>query len=192
MVSPTPWHNSGDSISLYIAVAAPVSSPLGALRPTKLQPTLPTMSALAAIEQQPAPIPPPIGRHKRISSRMQHALTLLATKGVNQREAAKLAGMNEFHLSRELKKPHIQVFIERAARQTIATSMLRAANRAVELLDAESEHVSLDASKHVLAIAGIKPRADAQVSVNIDIKAGYVIDLTDAPKPMKTIELTRD
>jgi hypothetical protein len=27
-----------------------------------------------------------------------------------------------------------------------------------------------------------KPRADAQVSVNIDIKAGYVIDLTDAPR----------
>jgi hypothetical protein len=51
----------------------------------------------------------------------------------------------------------------------------------VELIDAGSEHVSADVSKHTLAIAGIKPTADAQVSVNIDIKAGYVIDLTDAP-----------
>jgi hypothetical protein len=57
--------------------------------------------------------------------------------------------------------------------------VLRASKRVMELVDAESEHVSLDASKHVLAIEGIKPRADAQVSVNIDIKAGYVIDLTD-------------
>ena len=33
----------------------------------------------------------------------------------------------------------------------------------VELLDAGSEHVSLDATKHMLGIAGIKPAADAQV-----------------------------
>lgn len=137
------------------------------------------MSALAAIEQKPAE---KVSR-KRISARMQQALSYLATKGVNQREAAKLAGISEYHLSRELKKPQIQVFIERAARQTIAAGMLRAANRAVELVDASSEHVSLDASKHVLAIAGIKPTADAQVSVNIDIKAGYVIDLSGDQRP---------
>jgi hypothetical protein len=74
------------------------------------------------------------------------------------------------------------VFIERCARETIAAGTMRASARLVELLDASSEHVSLDASKHMLAIAGIKPTADAQVSVNIDIKAGYVIDLTDEPK----------
>ena len=44
--------------------------------------------------------------------------------------------------------------------------------------DASSEHVQKDAAIHLLSIAGHKPKADAQVSVNIDIKAGYVIDLT--------------
>jgi hypothetical protein len=78
------------------------------------------------------------------------------------------------------------VFIERRARETIAAGTMRASARLVELLDAASEHVSLDASKHMLGIAGIKPQQDAQVSVNIDIKAGYVIDLTD--KPMKVID----
>jgi hypothetical protein len=90
-----------------------------------------------------------------------------------------------------LRKPEIQVFIARKMRETIAIGGLRASTRLVELIDSESEHVSADVSKHTLAIAGIKPRQDAQVSVNIDIKAGYVIDLTEEVKPMKTIDLTR-
>jgi hypothetical protein len=76
------------------------------------------------------------------------------------------------------------VFIERSARQNIAQGTMRASARLLQLVDAASEHVSLDASKYTLAIAGIKPTADAQVSVNIDIKAGYVIDLTDKPGPV--------
>jgi hypothetical protein len=74
------------------------------------------------------------------------------------------------------------VFIARKMRETIAIGGLRASARLIELIDASSEHVSADVSKHTLAIAGIKPAQDAQVSVNIDIKAGYVIDLTDAPR----------
>jgi PAB1-binding protein PBP1 len=126
----------------------------------------------------------PIVKERPISKRMQQVLTNLATKGLSQREAAKLAGMSEYHLSRELKKPQIQVFIARTARQNIQIGVLRASKRVLELIDADSEHVSLDASKHVLAIEGIKPSADTQVSVNIDIKAGYVIDLTRKRDPV--------
>ena len=57
------------------------------------------------------------------------------------------------------------------------------------MIDAGSEHVSADVSKHMLAIAGIKPAAEATALVNINIKAGYVIDLSDDP-PMKTIDVT--
>jgi len=80
------------------------------------------------------------------------------------------------------------VFIARCARQTMQIGVLRASKRVLELVDADSEHVSLDASKHVLAIEGIKPTQDAQVSVNIDIKAGYVIDLSGDAREVKTIE----
>jgi hypothetical protein len=62
----------------------------------------------------------------------------------------------------------------------------------MELLDSASEHVRNDASAFVLGLAGIKPKADAQVSVNIDIKAGYVIDLTDAAPASKMIDVTHD
>jgi phage terminase small subunit len=146
------------------------------------------MNALASLPEQSDAVPV---KEPRISKRMQQALGYLATKGVNQREAAKLAGISEYHLSRELKKPQIQVFIARRARQNIQLGVLRASARINELVDGASEHVSLDASKHILAIEGIKPRADAQVSVNIDIKAGYVIDLTDAPKTMTDTRMTQ-
>lgn len=106
--------------------------------------------------------------------------------------AAERVGMAREHLSRSLRLPHVQVLIARKSRETIAVGALRAAGRVIELVDSESEHVSLDASKHILAIEGIKPRADAQVSVNIDIKAGYVIDLTDEPKRPPMIDVTRD
>jgi hypothetical protein len=117
----------------------------------------------------------------RISKRMQQVLTALATKGMTQREAAKQAGMSETYLSAALRKPEIQVFIARKMRETIAVGGLRASARLIELIDAGSEHVSADVSKHVAAIAGIKPAAGPATLVNISIKAGYVIDLSDDP-----------
>lgn len=149
------------------------------------------MSLQDVIENPATPNDGKPAREYRISKRMQKVLTALATKGMTQRDAAKLAGMSETHLSAALRKPHLQVFIARAARQNIQLGVLRASKRVMELVDADSEHVSLDASKHILAIEGIKPRADAQVSVNIDIKAGYVIDLTDSPKPVTDTRLTQ-
>jgi hypothetical protein len=48
------------------------------------------------------------------------------------------------------------------------------------LIHAESEHVAFRASEHVLAVSGIAPANQLQVSVNIDVKAGYIIDLLPA------------
>jgi hypothetical protein len=131
---------------------------------------------LPATSQDPKP-----ARKGRISKRMKQVLTLLATKGMTQRDAAKHVGMSETYLSTALKKPEIQAFISQRVRQSIAVGTLRAGERLLDLLDAGSEHVSLDASKHVLGIAGIKPDADAAVNVNIEVKAGWVIDVSPAP-----------
>lgn len=139
------------------------------------------MSVPATIEHTDTPNAPQNDKPRRISKRMQQALSHLATKGVNQREAAKLAGISEYHLSRQLKKPQCQVFIAQRARQNIQLGVLRASTRINELVDAGSEHVSLAASQHILSIEGIKPASTPQVSVNIELKAGYVIDLTDQP-----------
>jgi hypothetical protein len=130
----------------------------------------------------PAPIPAKPRKERLPSRRMQQALIHLATKGVNQREAAKLSGISEFHLSRELKKPAIQAFIARKSRENIQLGVLRASARINELVDANSEHVSLDASKHVLAIEGIRPPDQAQANVNVNVSVGYVIDLSGQAK----------
>jgi len=120
---------------------------------------------------------------KRIPPKISQIVDWLVTGACkNQQAACERANLDPSYVSRELRKVHVRVFAERRARETIANGTLRASARVLELLDAGSEHVSFEASKHVLAIAGIKPTADAQVSVNIDIKAGYVIDLTDQPR----------
>jgi hypothetical protein len=143
-----------------------------------------SLQALETAANDPIPL-----KNQRIPKNIVRACELLASgecKTVTA--AAQRVGVTREWLSRLLQRSHVQVFIERKSRENLHRGMLRASNRVLELVDAESEHVSLDASKHVLAIAGIKPTADAQVSVNIDIKAGYVIDLTGAGPPMKTIE----
>jgi hypothetical protein len=147
------------------------------------------MSALATQSPEADQTTAKTVKPKRIPRRIAEVVNLLVTGECKTiKAAAERTGMHPNYVSGALKKPEIRVFIERAARETIANGTMRASARLIELLDAGSEHVSLDASKHMLAIAGIKPTADAQVSVNIDIKAGYVIDLTDEPKRVQVID----
>ena len=120
---------------------------------------------------------------------MQQALIHLATKGVNQREAAKLAGISEFHLSRELKKPQIQGFIAQRARQSMQIGVLKASNRLVELVDAESEQVAAKVAERILSSEGVLKSNQHQVAVSVDVKAGFVIDISEPVKPaMKVID----
>jgi hypothetical protein len=140
-------------------------------------------AASTALVQDQAPDQQINVKPARIAPRIRQVVDLLVTgECKTQKAASERVGLHPDYVCRELKKPQVRVFIAQRARETIARGTMRASARLVELLDASSEHVSLDASKHMLAIAGIKPTADAQVSVNIDIKAGYVIDLTDVPK----------
>lgn len=138
-----------------------------------------TAPAAAPTAQNPAiPVKEP-----RISKRIREVVQLLVSGECKTiKAAAERTSMHPNYLSGALKKPEVRVFIERRARETIASGMMRASARLNELVDAGSEHVSLDASKHLLAIAGIKPANDSQVSVNIELKAGFVIDISEQPR----------
>ena len=127
---------------------------------------------LTTTDAKPAP-------ERRISKRIAEVVRLLLTgECKTQKAAAERVGMNETYLSEALRKPHIQVFIARRTRETIANGTLRASARLVELIDAGSEHVSADVSMHMLAIAGIKPPSGPAANVNISVmQAGYVLDL---------------
>lgn len=144
-----------------------------------MQQSLPAQAQAAAI----APQSPKQEKKHRISKRLLQVIELYES-GVckDKKTAAERVGLSLSYVYRELKKPHVRVFCEQRARQLLALGIVRAAARQVELIDAESEHVGFDASKHVLGIAGIKPAADAQLTVNIEQKAGYVIVL-DGRRP---------
>jgi hypothetical protein len=108
------------------------------------------------------------------------ALTSGTAKTVT--EAAEKAGISREYLSRRLSEPHIAEYLRQKAARVVAIAAGRASGRLVELLDADSEHVSFDATKHTLGIAGIKPVADPNVNLNFEFNAaGYVIDLRDDP-----------
>lgn len=138
------------------------------------------MQDLAPIEQQTAPATQKPSKERRIPRRIVQAIDmLLSGEARTQKAAAEAVGLSAEHLCRTLSKDHIRVFCDRRARQTIGNAGLRASRRLVELVDAGSEHVSLDATARLLEIIGIKPQRDANVNVNVAISAGYVIDLSE-------------
>ncbi len=140
-------------------------------------------SSLANIEQTAARTPPTIDKPKRIPANIIRGCELLNSGECKTiTAAAARIGVSRDWLSRMVNREHVRVFIERRVRQNLTAGTMRSGARVMELVDASSEHVSFDAAKFNLALAGIKPAADAQVSVNIDIKAGYVIDLSDDPR----------
>lgn len=97
--------------------------------------------------------------------------------------------MNASYLCEQLAKPKIQVFIARETRRTIAAGTMRASARLIELIDASSEHVSLDAAKHTLAIEGIRPPDQGHsVNVGVNVDVGYVVKLRHVDDGARTIE----
>lgn len=135
---------------------------------------------LAIVEPDHALTEPRTRKRERISPAVRKAIHLLATgECTTQKAAAERCNISPVWLCIQLKKPAGQAFLAREARQTIATGVLRASARVVQLMDASSEHVSLDASKHVLAIEGIRPPDQGQVTVNANVSVGFVLDLRE-------------
>ena len=95
--------------------------------------------------------------------------------------AATQVGLTRSHLSRELGRQHISAFLRDKVLRNLAINAARAGVVKTELLDSPNEMVRDRASSFVLGLAGIKPEESPSVSVNIEVRAGYVIDLTDKP-----------
>lgn len=136
------------------------------------------MSQIATLEPNNVTTEPKRGKRDRISPRVKRAIRALLTgEATTQKEAAKLVDLSESHLSTQLNKPNVKAFYERATLETIGRARMRATSKLLSLVDASSEHVAADVAKHVLAINGIKPQAEAQIVNNINQIAGYVVDL---------------
>ena len=99
--------------------------------------------------------------------------------------AAEKVGLARESLSRALNKPHIAEFMRQKVIRSLAMASARAGAVKQELLDSDNAMVRDRASSFLLGLAGIQPATSPSVNVNIEVKAGYVIDLTDDPPPMR-------
>ncbi|MCP3476721.1 hypothetical protein NLM33_41910 [Bradyrhizobium sp. CCGUVB1N3] len=96
--------------------------------------------------------------------------------------------MSREHLSRELSRPHISSYLHAKVQRHLSVAATRAGAVKVDLLESPNEMVRDRASSFVLGLAGIQPTNQPSVNVNIEVNAGYVIDLSDDPAPpMRTI-----
>ena len=129
-------------------------------------------------------------RERRVSPRVRHAIDLLLTGQCRlKKDAAREAKLSPERLSRALKEDHVIAYLTAQTRVLLATSQAPAAATMLRLLDqAKSEHVQKDVAIHLLGINGHKPAADPAAVVNVNIRAGYVIDLSDDPP--RTIDVT--
>jgi hypothetical protein len=98
-------------------------------------------------------------------------------------EAAEKVGLARESLGRALDKPDVAEFLRQKVLRHLATQAARAGAVKGELLDSDNEMVRDRASTFVLGLADIAPASAPSLSVNVEIKAGYVIDLRDEPPP---------
>lgn len=95
--------------------------------------------------------------------------------------------MSEFQLSRRLREPQIQAFIARKRSENISVASIRASAKALKLIDSDSDHVAAKMTLALMSHTGDIKGDSSQVSVNVGVSVGYVIDLsgqTQQPQPV--------
>lgn len=129
--------------------------------------------------------------HRRISKKLREVIDLLLTGSVTtQRAAADRVGMNEKHVSEQFQRQHVLEYIKVRSAKHLTAGTLRATARMLSLLDAASEHVQYKAAEYALGVAGIAPAAAPAIAINVDVKAGWIIDISDDKQPMRIVSPT--
>jgi hypothetical protein len=156
-------------------------------------PPMPAKRALAALDQ-PAP-PADIGPPKRVSKKVMKAIDLLiGGKAKTITEAADQVGLARETLSRNLSRPHVAEIMRQRVIKSLAMAAGRASAVKIDLMESDNAVVADRASSFVLGLLGIQPATSPSVSLNLEIQAGYIIDVSPEPgeavdrlTPMRTI-----
>jgi hypothetical protein len=153
-----------------------------------ITPPMPAKRALAALDQ-PAPMVPP-NAPKRISKKVRAAIDAMVSGDCKQiKDAAEKVGLARESLSRALSTPHVAEHLRQKVLRHLAIAAARAGSTKVELLDSSNEMARDRASTFILGLADIAPASAPSVSLNIEMKAGYVIDLSDEPPPAPALRV---
>jgi hypothetical protein len=135
----------------------------------------------------------------RIGPRLERVLTGLAS-GAYQTisQAAEEVGISRRAVSAALQKSHVKEHMHRLINENLRAGSLRASSRLREIMEQSSNPVAaLNASRYLLATgSGIVPPSPPSTSVNIaigsDVRAGFVIDLTEPPSEPAPAPVTID
>lgn len=153
-----------------------------------ITPPMPAKRALAVLDQPAAATGDAGMAPKRISKKVRAAIDAMVSGECKKIiDAAAKVGLARESLSRALSTPHVAEHLRQKVLRHLAIHAARAGATKTELLDSASELVRDRASSFVLGLVGIAPASTPTIALNIDIKAGYVIDLSDDPPPMRTI-----
>jgi hypothetical protein len=136
----------------------------------------PARRALAVLDT-PAP-PTEVTAQRRISKKVRTAIEAMVSGQCKTiKDAAEKVGLSREHFTRELSKPHIAAYMREKVLKQLAIAAARAGAVKGELLDSDNEMVRDRASSFVLGLAGITPATTPALNVNLEVRAGYVIDL---------------
>jgi hypothetical protein len=142
----------------------------------------PAKRALAVLDA-PAPAEPIPAL--RITKKVRAAIDLMVSGECKQiKDAAEKAGLARESLSRALSKPHVAEHLRMKVLRFLAMSAARAGAVKVDLLDSDNAIARDRASSFVLGLAGIQPASTPTVSLNLEIRAGYIIDISPDPSEM--------
>jgi hypothetical protein len=141
-----------------------------------ITPSKPAKRALAALDQTEPAVDARV-RQRRISKRVNAAINLLVSGDVKTiKEAADKAGMARKSLSRALSTPHVA---EHLAHQGCEVS--RHGGRAPGRSKPTCSTATTRSPATVRARSGIQPTTKTSVSVNLELRAGNIIDLSEDP-----------
>jgi hypothetical protein len=154
-------------------------------------PGMPAKRALAVLDA-PTPTEPVPGL--RVTKKVRAAIDLMVSGQCKKIcDAAEKVGLARESLSRALSKPHVSALMLQKVQRSLAMAAARAGAVKEELLDSDNAVVRDRASSFVLGLAGIAPASTPAIALNLEIRAGYVIDVSPEPgemieaPPMRTI-----
>jgi hypothetical protein len=151
---------------------------------------MPSKRALAVLDE---PLPSePINKALRITNKVRRAIDGMVNGDCKLiKDAAQHGGLDPASLSRALDKPHVAAYLRQRVLKRLGIAAARAGATKVELLDSANELVRDRSSTFVLGLADIAPAGAPALSVNIEAKAGFVIDISEPGQPMRIVSSTK-
>jgi hypothetical protein len=130
-----------------------------------------------------------IPRKVRISSRVKVAIDAMVMGGLSRPDAAKHAGIEDNTLYIALRKPEVLQYRSAQMEVMRTSESSRTFARIAKLADnADSEHVRLDASKHLGALDGISPVTKSESTINHKGLGPGLTIIMSQPEPVLVID----